>query len=925
MALFKFFSLACLSFLLASATTAMSQATPVPYKISSKMQGDPLGLHLLTYEDPENTLEISHIVQIYENGKMQASSEPVPNYALNPAAQWVRFQLENPLEQAVEIYLENKFSFIDTFSIYWQDEDGLWQSKTAGDQVPFVNRDILTRQVVYRLTLNPGIHTFYAKSKTAGTMQLPLHIWTADEFYSFNAKEYAFLGILIGFHVVICLYNLFLFISLRDVTYLSYVSYVLSNLLYQCSGLGLIQQFASTLEISQTISNKLMIVAVDFCAITSLLFSRQFLNIQTRLPWMHKIFNVGIAVSLVNIAITTFYSIELGTIICLYTAAQATSLLILCGILVTKSGYPPAKYYLFAWMCYLVGVTGTVSNLVGLMPTSLFTRWGQFTGGAFEVAILSLALGARINEKRRQHVEQINELNLGLEKKVEERTAEVKSLLQHIPQGILSIGASGLLEDNYSYQLIEILGHNNIAHRPFKELIFDCSNLDEDQKDQAYQTLMSSLGESIMNFEVNESKLPKQLTYTFKNEAKVLRLTWNVELDREENVKHILVTMLDISSEVSAQQELQRKNEEFQIIRQLVEVNAKKSIQFFKSCDQLMEENQRLIESGDLTHDSVKILFVNSHTIKGAARSLQLKPMANAFHKVESYYAKILKNRIAIDSQIIIDDFEEVQNCYQNYKIVNQDLLGRRDDHSQVSIDRQFLHENVVLLEHLVDFNEIPQDLKSIIHKNLNELTRKIFSSLQHIIVDTLSQTEKIAADLGKESPEIDYDIDDILINHQQEEAIKNSFIHLLRNSLDHGIETAEERLSKGKKSCGKIMIRAIKEGQEIAISLEDDGAGLDIKKVRERCQKLGFSSHQQSVEKTVAMIFEPGFSTAEKVSLISGRGIGMGAVRQYIEAVGGRVNLELHDALDREQTSFRFRVLVYLPMEPGRELVRAS
>jgi signal transduction histidine kinase len=629
--------------------------------------------------------------------------------------------------------------------------------------------------------------------------------------------------------------------------------------------------------------------------------------------------------SVVNIGITLFMSVEIGTMICLYTASQATTLLILAGVMVTMSGYPPAKYYLAAWGCYLLGVTGTLMNLLGFAPSSDFTRWGQFTGGAFEVAILSLALGARINEKRRQHVRQINELNQNLEKKVEERTAKIQSLLKHIPQGILSINRRGVLEENYSSQLTEILGREDIAYKPFKDLVLDRSDLSDDDKDQAYQTLTNTLGENYINFEANKDKLPKQINLICEDKTKTLRLTWNIEIDQDEEADHILVTLLDVSSEVAAQTELQRKNKEFELLQQLVEVNSNHSLQFFKSCDPLLDENRRLIEAGDLTLDTLKILFVNTHTIKGAARSLQLKALANELHKVESYYSQAVKEEQPINPDKIKEEFQQAELCYESYRAVNRDLLGRADDQSTIAIDRGFLHDNIKLLDNLVDVNEIPGDLQSIIHKNLNELTKKIFSNLQNIIENALSQANKIAGDLGKEPPHLYYDIDEIWVNHQQEEVIKNAFVHIVRNALDHGIEGGEQRRKKGKSPRGTINIKAFQRNHWIVINVEDDGSGLDLQKVREKSAALGLTREHTSAKDTAALIFEPGFSTADKISLLSGRGVGMGAVKQYIESIGGTVRIDSLQPIDEGQRYYQFKIAIRLPTEPGSSISKAS
>ncbi len=885
-----------------------------PYIISIPMKGAPLGLHFDILADPSNQLQLRDILQMGEKAEFRPSLEPVPNFGLRQGAQWIKFSITNPTDQAVTILLENKFTFIDSFELYLEGPNQTWIKKGAGDQLPFSERDIPTRQPVFRLDLQPGTHQFYGRSFADGTHQIPLHIWTQDEFFGHNAREYGFVGVLIGFHVVICLYNLFLFFSLRDPTYLYYVLYVTFNLCYQSAGLGLFQQGFSSLGWSETLSNRFMVMTVDMISITALLFSYHFLNIKQKLPAFSRIFLIIGILDATNLLITAFISVWLGTAICLLTASMTTSALITSGILISRQKYIPAIFYITGWSCYLLGVTGTITNLVALVPTSNFTRWGQFTGGAIEIAILSLALGARINAKRRQTVQMITRLNQELENKVDERTAEIHSLLKHIPQGILSIGREGVITPNYSAQLPRILDVERIAGESFRSIILDRSNLTPDEKDQAWQTILATVGENSINFDFNVDKLPIQLSYHVKGQVKELRLTWNRELNPHDEVKHILVTLLDVSSEVAARHEIERQNQEFDIIKQLVELGSRKSMQFFSSGDQLIQENARLAASPAIDADTIKILFVNTHTLKGAARSLKLKELANTLHLVESYYAEILKAGEHIDPRRIQQEFKEAEGVYLRYVRANRDILGRQDDLKKVTIDRELLHENVRLLNELAEIEAIPRSLKTMIDIQRHELTTMVFTNLASLASELSHHAEKIAQDLGREIPDFTIESPDILITSSQELALKNAFIHILRNALDHGIETPEVRLSQGKPARGKLLARAEVVDGRIVIDFKDDGKGLDIGRIRDICRLNGLGNRQRQAQELAELIFEAGFSTTEVVSLTSGRGVGLSAVRQFLEGELGTVSIILDSKLDGPGEFYEFTLRLALP-----------
>lgn len=128
-------------------------------------------------------------------------------------------------------------------------------------------------------------------------------------------------------------------------------------------------------------------------------------------------------------------------------------------------------------------------------------------------------------------------------------------------------------------------------------------------------------------------------------------------------------------------------------------------------------------------------------------------------------------------------------------------------------------------------------------------------------------------------------------------EAIKDPLTHLVRNSVDHGIESSEVRRAKGKDPAGKLSLRAFHEGGQVNIEISDDGAGLDTERIRRKAIEKSLVTAEQaarmSEREIVNLIFLPGFSTAEKVSNVSGRGVGMDVVKTNIEKIGGTVDVQ--------------------------------
>jgi two-component system chemotaxis sensor kinase CheA len=159
------------------------------------------------------------------------------------------------------------------------------------------------------------------------------------------------------------------------------------------------------------------------------------------------------------------------------------------------------------------------------------------------------------------------------------------------------------------------------------------------------------------------------------------------------------------------------------------------------------------------------------------------------------------------------------------------------------------------------------------------------FTNFQRLIRDLSLQVGKqIRLEISGESTELDKNVIELL---------KDPLVHIIRNSADHGIETPEARTREGKDPVGTISIGARQVGPRVEISISDDGAGLDIEKIRSRALERRLLDPGETDEgRIMQMIFEPGFSTAEKTTDISGRGVGMDVVKRNIERLRGEVSL---------------------------------
>ncbi|OQO78337.1 chemotaxis protein CheA [Enterococcus gallinarum] len=193
--------------------------------------------------------------------------------------------------------------------------------------------------------------------------------------------------------------------------------------------------------------------------------------------------------------------------------------------------------------------------------------------------------------------------------------------------------------------------------------------------------------------------------------------------------------------------------------------------------------------------------------------------------------------------------------------------------------------ENIeAIKDPLEQVSHLTSELQDLVLRIRMQQVNVVFSRFPRMVRD-------LSTELGKE-------MDLVIIGEETEldktvvSELSEPLVHLLRNSVDHGIESPEEREALGKSRKGTIRLAAYQEGNQVIITLEDDGKGLDPQVIKASAERKGLATEGLSDEEIQQLIFHPGFSTAEKVTNISGRGVGMDAVQSKIANLGGTIEL---------------------------------
>ena len=187
----------------------------------------------------------------------------------------------------------------------------------------------------------------------------------------------------------------------------------------------------------------------------------------------------------------------------------------------------------------------------------------------------------------------------------------------------------------------------------------------------------------------------------------------------------------------------------------------------------------------------------------------------------------------------------------------------------------------------------------------------QLFNRYPRLVFDLVRDgNKKVGLDIRGEETELDK----MVI-----EAISDPLIHIIRNAVDHGIETAEERQRLGKPESGTIHLEAYHEGNHVVIEIADDGRGLDMERIKAKAVAGGFATREEidrmPVKELTGLIMQPGFSTAAEITHTSGRGVGMDVVKQNIEKLNGTIEI---DSTPGAGTQFRIKIPLTLAIIPA-------
>ena len=356
---------------------------------------------------------------------------------------------------------------------------------------------------------------------------------------------------------------------------------------------------------------------------------------------------------------------------------------------------------------------------------------------------------------------------------------------------------------------------------------------------------------------------------------KVLRFDYQIVEEDEEGVHTMLLVISDVTAE-ERRIEAEARQREVMAVFQHFLADRSGFLEFLADAGRLVDGLVSEGHGGDVAV-AKRVL----HTLKGNAGMFGLDRLVMLAHEIED--SVVESGEMPSRGQI-----DQLAGQWADLRQQLDDLVGERDGGLEIT------ESEYRGLLHAVEDRRSRDELLSLIRAWRLEPASARLERLRE-------RAKGIAARIGKRQIEIVVDTDDVRLAGERFRPFWSSFVHVVRNALDHGIETPQERIATGKTGPGRIHLAASVDGDEFVIQVSDDGRGIDWEKVRAKALRRGLPS--DSHEDLVAAIFLDGFTTRESASLLSGRGVGLGAVKNAVNELGGRIEL----TSDETGTRFRF------------------
>jgi diguanylate cyclase (GGDEF)-like protein len=399
--------------------------------------------------DPDGSLTLDQIIASQDG--WQTITRSAPNFGFTSDAHWFRFQVNNTTNRQVDRLIELPATFLDDVRLYHLVGRKIKTTYALGDAQPFALRPVHHPHFVMPVSLSPGSNQIYLRLASTGTIEATVSVWEPLAFQVASQDQGLLQGAFAGVLLIMVVYNLFLFFSIRDLSYIYFIGFVSSYLLFHLSLSG--YAFAYLWPNAVNWNSYAISTFAASSALFTCLFANSFLKLKHAWMAAYRLISALALASAVLIAATFFLPYSVTIRISAALAIPVAVIALLLGYWLWWRGAKFARFYCLAWSAVLIGLLVLAGEKFGLIPSGFWSNNAPQIGILLQVVLLSITLADRINADRSLRLEAQSEAldseraaraaqtaliaaqeqaNINLEKRVQARTNDLNQTLEKL-------------------------------------------------------------------------------------------------------------------------------------------------------------------------------------------------------------------------------------------------------------------------------------------------------------------------------------------------------------------------------------------------------------------------------------------------------------------------------------------------------------
>ncbi|MEE2743340.1 MAG: 7TM diverse intracellular signaling domain-containing protein [Bdellovibrionota bacterium] len=847
-----------------------------------------LGKYLSFLEDKKGSLTFEDILKGNHDQKYFKLNQDAPNLGFTHSFYWVKFSITKESDSHGLYYLLYEFPGLDRIEFY-QNINGTWEKEISGDLIPFTKKKISHRFFPFKIYPKKN-SVYYMRLKNTAAMRVPLKVYTPEEFNKDKVEGVLGFSYFVGLLSIMFAYHLVIYISTRMLEYIYYSIYLAGMTILTLSITGFGGQYI--LPQLTWFNNEGIVISVTLCVVGLSFFLYHFLEIKDldkKYKYSYYFVNI-LGLFYILSAIVTPFKFSVRFII--FTVGIPLSILLFWSISSFVRKQKSSKFVIYGFCALFLGAIMRTIHGIGILPDHFIFEKGFYFGVIIQLLLFSLGLAELINVLKKEAFEKaeiISGLNKDLEAKVLKRTEQLKEsldnikiLMDNMAQSVFAIDHKGVIIEPVSKYSYNIFGETIVGKSIWKTLFKDLNPKEKEFSSLEFGFTTCFFSDDLQ-WDMMKDNFPNKFKFSSDDDHKSLKTKMR-PIFYEGILEKIMFIVEDVTEIEKLEADIRRQRSEnalkIEKLQSIVSNSKDSLITFLKEAYDLI----RVIDK-----ESNKNAFLRAvHTLKGLSRLYGLNFLATKLHTIESDLIQIFedgihkkrfeedkKNKVDLLKDSLDSTLESIKEIYGELYDPHKELKHLEGD--TIEVHRELLN---------VTYNEISQLIQTenyspilnMIKKLSNIDIKNMASNLKNIVTNTAKKLEK----------EVLFQVsgDNTYLPQENIAILKESFIHLFTNCVDHGIEKK-----------GEITVDIKEKFDGIYIKVADNGRGINENAVLQKAldTKLLTEEEAENMDSIdiKKLIFKPSFSTKEITTETSGRGIGMDVVKKNIEKLKGIIDIE--------------------------------